>query len=372
MNNPLLLLSLFFYTSFAHAEGITSLFSTTGYKNNDFTFAISLYGKGIEENSQSGRIAGSRLEGSLTHTFNPSLSVKLRAELKIETGFAQTTFSDEFTPKQTPRLVDAHLNWAPASFFATKVGALDQGHVDSPLLFLDQTFPGALEIFQLPLGPLAIKLEAEQAIPTSVSTNVNAKPATHTPFFFWSRLSLTHSQKENPWVGNLGIGYFNFQNLNDGVASKGRVWGNSVEGLGAQQATFIYAFEGVEYGGEIKWLGDTLQPSLRLGWLANMRAPLAASQGFYVKFKTDILLDSDFSLSPRIELFRLESDAAPAFYTNKDFGHTNRRGYAMGFDFNLKKENILLAINWIASEPITNTAYQSSFRELAVSMRANL
>jgi hypothetical protein len=117
-------------------------------------------------------------------------------------------------------------------------------------------------------------------------------------------------------------------------------------------------------------LGDSLLFGAGASFVQNTKGPTGRNQGLYGY--TDITFNADsFSLRPRFEWYRNESDSAPAFYTSSEFGHNNRKGVGAGIQLSLPKAKLeieLKARRGKLIEPRTFQRNQFDYLELSVEL----
>jgi hypothetical protein len=79
-------------------------------------------------------------------------------------------------------------------------------------------------------------------------------------------------------------------------------------------------------------------------YVQNPQAPAGTNSGYYtyLGFSLD---EPQYRLRPIAEYYNNRSDASPAFYSARDWGHNNRRGFGGTVWLSLKKPSLDLALS---------------------------
>lgn len=275
--------------------------------------------------------------------------------LKLESGSSQSLFTNEFEPRSGVILAHGSLDWAPADIFLLRAGALQQDF-DSPLFVTESTFPAAQEVLKFG-DPKATRLaiEAQQAMPTSTTLSKRAVGKEPTPTLYTGTLRGAYSWAPGSEFGVRGT-YFQFNNLTRGVAQDSRFYGSTITGI-ATASQFVFKYRGLELGGQLKQaFGNGFSLQVGGSYLNNNEAPSGFNKGAY-GFAELVHETKTLRLAPRVEYYRNESDSAPAFYTAKEFGHNNRRGFGGAFELGFPGKFTLVA-RYARSRLIEPRAFQ--------------
>jgi hypothetical protein len=234
-------------------------------------------------------------------------------------------------------------------------------------MFASTTFPAVVETGRYFAGWLRVELSAEQAIATAtVFPDVpSQRGADAVPAFFLERLTVSHAAGIEAHLS-----HFAFNNLAESTAYKGRLHGNSGMGMGPAGSQLTYAFQGIEAGASylLPEIGN-LSPRLTASGVLNTAAPSDRNRGYSLGASLGIPVHGKISVTPRFELFQLQSDATPAAYNMKNWGHANRHGFAVGADVDFG-DGMSAAASYIHGNVISGNPYQSDIRYLILSFRS--
>lgn len=345
----------------AEVPGTTSLETTLpAPKPAGLVLGLDLYGNGWESTVTQSRIAGAEVRGDYQRALGEGFSVALGASLIAEAGVARSRFTDEFRPRQGIRLREASFGWNGWEPLTFRFGALDQDRWDSPLLLRRQSFPGALERFAWTFGEVTVALAATQAIVNDTSTLQRwGNWASGLPTFFLERVSA--EWKKSPRTrASVHASHFAFKDLSHQQAFDAQFLGNSVVGVGPETSSFRYGFQGFELGAEASAeILTGLSPFIRGDLLWNNGAVSGRGTGWSVSLGALYERGDRFRLRPSFEFFRVESDAAPALFNTRSFGHANRQGWAASLGLELPKSGIRGQLQWVNADVIAATPLQT-------------
>ncbi len=288
-------------------------------------WSAGLYGVSADDTLSSSRVVGVAFALDLQKNLSPSLFTHFRGGAELETGSSSSLFTDEFNPSSKIFLNDARLRWTIFSPLSISGGALRQNILASPLLINAGTFPAALLSLRTAGSRWYAEGHAQAAIPTGTGLTIKRTGKESTPLLF-SQTALLGWKSQEDFFVEAKASHFDFRNLTRGMAQDSRFYGNTVDGL-ALASQYRYRFEGFLSG--LSFSLPVLDSLALVGggqYLQNTRAPEAQNKGRYafagVQWRT-----TSFKLRPVGEWYENEADSAPAFYTSRDFGHNNRRGY---------------------------------------------
>lgn len=317
---------------------------------------LSLYGNAAESKETQSRIAGTEIEARFEHTFSETLKTRLSGGFQLETGAARARWAEDFRPRQIARLREAQIVYSPLKALGITFGAVDQLRWRSPLLLQRQSFPALLESVGFQTGPWRFQIEAEQAVANDTSSlQPFGNWASGMPAFYLERLSAEYSPDARFSLGGF-VSHFAFDNLSGPSAFQAQFNGNSVTGIGPG-TLYQFGFQGFESGFAVKTLLGKVPSEIGGAYLANALAPQNRNAGWRVYTKASWKLSPSFSLTPEMELFRAESDLAPAFYNDRVFGHGNRRGFGALITADWSKAQAV--VRWVHSSVLSSNPYQS-------------
>lgn len=319
---------------------------------------LSLSGQSFSNEKEQAQTAGLELAGKLRYRLLPQLEMKADAGVSLQSGYAQSRFGDN-TPKSGLALREAVLQFKPLNRVTLQAGAIDQGHLNAPLLVSAQAFPGVLERILLGTKEFNAELKAQQAVPTSTTLSTKAVEAEETPTFLTESLTVRAKLFDRMSVNVFGLHYA-FRNLPSTVATDSELYGNTVTALTAKRDRFTYDFDGFGYGG-----GTKILLARHVAWtldgqiLQNAKAPESYNQGQLASSGFEIGLPGDVDVKPKGEIFFAESDVAPGYYNGSDRGHNNRAGWAADLSVAFKKAGFALGGRFVQADLINSSLVQT-------------
>jgi len=331
-------------------------------ENLDYSLRADSYASLVDSTQVESRVVGLYLHLDSQYKLAPSVSFKLLGGALLETGTDRSLWLSEFSPDQQVVLEEAKFVWQPLSYFNLHLGALNQREYDLPTLVSDSAFVGAREEFKVGLGDSrSLSLLSQQALPSNQTlSNRLGNVESGTPKFFFHRLGL---DLDGDLVAlSAYAGLFEYSDLSEGVAQRSRFLGNSVLGVSANNATFLYSYKGHFYGGSLKWyINEDIDIGLKGHLLENSDAPSRRSRARFGELSFHYHL-ATFSVAS----FRLESDASVAFYNNKIMGHNNREGLL--FTHLYKASLFDLKIQYSTSDIISASPYQGKQTAILIAL----
>ncbi|MCM2279074.1 MAG: hypothetical protein NDJ89_13445 [Oligoflexia bacterium] len=365
-NIPLMSLILAFTSMAGQAHASTSAVSLiTPEKPRETTrirFGAALRTKAVDELDKRAQLSGLGLDGSLEYLLGESLDARLAASITAETGSSQSLFENEYAPSRGFSLLEASAGWKPVPELALRLGAINQSFHESPLLFSGSTFPALTQELRFEAASgFSVTFLAEQAVASGTSTQ--RAPSETTPLYLVERLQLGMTGS------NLGTtlhaGHFAFHRLTPGLAQESLFRGNTVS---ANPARFAYGYEGIVAGARVEG-SQGARPALGASLVLNLRAPQGRNQGALVYGEAGLAAGHGVILTPRLELFRNESDSAPATYNSGALAHNNRRGVSLGLEAALPANSLSLEARLVRADVIEPTPFQSRFTGFSLSLR---
>jgi hypothetical protein len=326
--------------------------------DSSLNMRLDVYGTGAESVGSQSRIAGTEIEASLAHRLSPDLQVRVAGGVQLEAGAARARWSTDFQPRQIQRLREAVVHWTPLAEIQILAGAVDQTTWESPLLLQRQSFPALVQRLEKKFGSFSFLLHAQQAVPVDTSS---LQPWGNwpqgMPGFYMERLGVAFEPSEDFRVA-LTASHFLYENLSGPNAFQAQFLGNTVSGIDAN-TRFVYGFTGFEWAGSVSGRTGRLHSSARASLLKNAAAPHDKSTGWRLSGSVGWDLSATLRLSPQFEWFRVDSDTAPAFYTDRIFGHTNRAGFGVALVADWKS-GVGASVRWVHSNVLASNPYQSN------------
>jgi len=317
-------------------------------------------------------LAGFSASATLKHSVDEDVEARLLGGVSLAKGSAQGLHKNEYEAPNGLWLGEAVVAWQVFGPLSLEGGAVAQSSHGSALLLRSLAFPGLVQ--KLSLGSLSgyIDLSAEQAIPTAdavYASGVTELPTTPLLLVETLRVGMESS---NHIKAELSARRFDFSHLSRVAAADGRALGNSVTGVGTAGAEFMYGFGGVEFGGSLQgeWtVGPArLRPVLSGALLTNLLAPAGKNTGTLVGVSLRTQLGDRWAFTPSLDVFSNASDASPAAYNSRDFGHNNMRGLRLGLKLEGLRSGWILDGNFTQTDVLTTTPFQSGAKVFQISI----
>ena len=340
-------------------------------KRSTLKLAADLYSLNASSETAHSRLAGTQVTSDLRYRISQKLSARLWAGLWLETGASQALYTSDFEPRQGPQLIEASLCWAPVDDIALLAGALDQNQWEMPLLLRDQSFPALLETYRVDRGKFHVSASAEQAYAADTAAPLLAGKRIAGPSnYYMERLAVAYREPEVALV-EWHLSHFLFESLSPAIAAQSRFSGNSIVGI-ANQSAFAYEFRGFETGVSARQrLVRGFDITSRASAVWNTSAPSGKNFGCDVGVGVAAEISRAILVSPRLEWFRIDSDASPAFYNDRAIGHANSRGFGAAVDADFKESGIQASLRWTGVQPVAPSAYQSGLNWLELRLRTS-
>lgn len=308
---------------------------------------------------------GLSLDGDLRMRLLPRLSLFARGSAQLASGYAQSRFGDQ-VPASGLSLQEVAMSVRVLNFDAAKLtmsaGALNQRELGADLLVSSQPFPGLRESLHIGSKAFAVRLWAQQTIPTSKTLSTRSIDAEVTPSFMTETVELS-IQPSDSLKAKSFLTHFLFNNLPSAVAVDSIVYGNTTTETGPLTSQFKYRFEGLVAGGSVE---AELVRSAALGLSGYLAQNAAAPEGYRNAQKVEgflrIGLPGDIDLTPSAGTFFSESDVAPSFYNSSELGHNNRVGWLAAIETLFKKEQFKLRGEYVDADLINPSRDQSRQR----------
>ena len=321
---------------------------------------LTFYGGGAKDLLFESRLAGTEVEGSFGLPLMQGLESRLRAGMQLETGSSHEVYPNPYSPQQRQRLKDALVRWTPIEAIQIDAGVQDQDRLESPLLLSLQSFPAILERAQVGNGPLKLGFIAEQSL-AATDPALGYTREQGAPTFFLERMTLEYSPDDKVKLEGR-LSHFLFQGLPESVAYMGRLFGNTVDGLGPRNSHFVYGYQGFELGlSASARLSARIEPRLYSEGVLNTAAPSGSQGAYRLGLESAFQLGRSTRLVPSVEVFHIESDASPAYFNSMFLGHNNRQGGALGARLQLPDNGPELGLQAVKAQVVERSPYQSEF-----------
>ncbi len=300
----------------------------------------------------------------------PTVKINLLKNLKftaqgiigLTTGRVQTRFDNPTF--NSLNLNELTLSFYPIEELALEAGALNQNHLQTPMLVMDRAFPGvqAKSEFEV-TDNFKLGLRAQYSIPNSVSFEMDRTDNEAMPSFLTQGFNFDWSALE--WLRIKGqVHHFTYNDLPSVVAFQSGRLGNEVEGIQSSQSKFLYDFDGFSQSYHFDFLmSEKFVPKLNLQIIENSEAPSDRSRSQWVGVGADIFFKT-FSFTPSVAYFFAESDSVPALYSDVRLGRNNREGFNYKLKVNFIKSGFSLSANYTQANLIEADPVQNDLRTL--------
>lgn len=333
-------------------------------ENLSYDWKTALAGQSMTGETQQSKLADFRLNFKVLYTLNSYLNLDFQPILKFQSSNQQTLDAAD-TPDNKLLLYQAAVNFKPVYFFTLSAGALNQGPVHSSLLIDDIPFPGARgDIAIYTSRDVSLDLFAETAIPATSSLSPNTSELEPTPSLNSASLKFRmESPASYSWVTS--VGYFSYSQLPSAIAAKSYLLGNTVQLNSQTDGIFKYQYQGYEAKSKFKFnILRGLDLFVGGEYLQNSQAPGGLNSGSLLFAGTDIYLKKGMSLMLSGGYFRIEPDAAVAYFSPQAYFNTNRVGYMAETYLNFKRESFRLGLRYSEAEALFISPVQNRERAL--------
>ncbi|MCB9027021.1 MAG: hypothetical protein H6625_11925 [Bdellovibrionaceae bacterium] len=349
----------------SHADGLSqeentillrlekeSLLSKTKFQGD---WKLELGGQSFEEATDDEKSASVALRLRPKYRLLENLIVKGDLRLKSESGRIQSRFYPG--SENMLQLNNATIEFYPIPFLLLEGGIVNQGYIGQELLFSQsRSFAGFKE--GLIFGPSDFKtsLILQQSIPSSTSLNAERVEKEETPSFLAQTLQLEINR--DILKGVFGGSLFQYNNLPSKVAYESYVNGNTIDGSDSSLSRFVYDFAGYGLNSKLDVnLSESLSLVGALQLIENTKAPSGNSRAQMLWLGPALTL-GDTKWNINYGKFFAESDVAPAYYMNLNYGGTNRVGDFSRIEVEFTKFNFKLLAQYALSETLNERVHQ--------------
>lgn len=283
----------------------------------------------VEASDQRARVFGFDITLDMEDKIEEDMTLFLDFSASFQKGSNETLGDvDEFAPVDGLSLNKAGIEYTPFKFLGLKLGALDQGEMQSPLLIGSTAFAGAEE--KITLGMFYVR--ALQAIPSNNKLSKRlGEVEDSTPYFGMEALGLKINTKKTRF--QFEVGHFSFRDLSSNIANSSKEFGNSTNDEAGDAIDFLYEFEGTNAMTKIEHIFNFGMRVLVQGqYIYNDQAPEERNKGYLGKLGL-----GNKNILVYVEQFENQSDTSPGFYNSKYYGHNNMNGSSIGCDINGSK-----------------------------------
>jgi hypothetical protein len=342
-----------------HLCGASLSFAASG----DTSWKMGLAGVNSQDNQSSNKFVGFAIDAKMKYWLHPELFLNLDPNVRFENGSFHS-LDGERQNESGLYLKEAGVHWLFMNGATLSAGALNQSTNHSELLIGNQAFPAVraeTELFSL--GSLKTSLDVEQAIPTSSSLSTNTTGVEATPRFLSASMAFNYEHYRSFWKTRFGA--FSYDNLPTSVAYQSALRGNTVLSLTETESLFVYQYQGVEAMTSLRF------PVMR-GWdltgsaayLQNNKANSDLNRAYAISAGSEFFFVGRKSIDVIVTGFRVEPDAAVAYFNTGKYFNTNRVGYNVESFVNFNKYNFKIGLGYTEAEVIYLNPVQSREKSL--------
>ena len=300
----------------------------------------------------------------------PTVKIDLLKNLKftaqgligLSTGRVQTRFDNpSFNSLNLNELV---LSYLPIENLALEVGALNQNHLETPMLVQNRAFPGLQVKNEFNFSDiLQLGIRAQYSIPNSVSFETDRTENEAMPSFLTQGFDFKLNALE--WLKIKGqVHHFTFNDLPSVVAFQSGRLGNEVQGVQSAESQFLYQFDGFSQSYQFDFLVNArFAPNLNFQMIDNTKAPSSRRRSQWIGVGADVFF-KNFSITPSLAYFFAESDSVPALYSDVRLGRNNREGLSYKLKVNFINSGFGISANYIQANLIEPDPVQNDLRTL--------
>lgn len=335
-----------------------------------FDWKAAIASKDTSNEFSQSKLVDFRLDFKLNYQVNSDLKMDLQPLFKYQTGSQQTL---QAADKSDTRIVikQAAVHYSPVNFAEVSAGALNQKYSHAVILVDEIAFPTArLQVFTLGKDnkDFQVNLLAETAMPTSSNLSPNTNEFEKTPAFntFGVRLKNETNWRE---YTKLTANYFSYENLPRSVAASSYTLGNTVNKISDNEGVFEYEYKGIEATALFRM--NLLGPADAFvggEFIQNQKAPSGLNKGYQAYLGGEYFMKKSTSIDLKLSTFRVEPDAAVAYFTPNELFNTNRVGYWFESRINFYKDSYRIGIRYSEAQPLFESNVQSHEKSLLLKL----
>lgn len=353
----ILLIALIFTYS-GHALGALK------WKNMTIVPHLKLGGDYVDNKQVEARVFALDAYINLNIPWSETVELQVKAGAALETGSNNSFIIDEYAPRRQWSLYEAFVSYTPFQFLDFKVGAVNQGEFDSPLLVTKTAYLSAMEVLNIPFSENhKVYLKLQQAIPNNLNlTQRIGVLESGTPTYMTQTIGA--DLNGDLFALKLEGTRFEYQDLSTGVAFQSQFLGNSIRGGSALNSAFIYGFKGYNLAGRVRFIPfDSIGLEFSGQYLFNDKAPEQRNTGTLL---TGGVLIGNWTVEAQI--FENQSDSSPGFYNSNFYSHNNHEGGALGLKYKNEQDGVEARFFYVDSSPIAFNAFQSDTKKVIFSI----
>ncbi len=313
-------------------------------------------GSFLRNNESSKRLMKVKLYGRFELEWTPNLTAEFEPYLTVTEGEIQSRFARQ---ESSVEMRQGFFRWRVMDGVSMQAGSIYQSYLDAPLLIADRSFLSSL------IGSLYMSdaYEVQAILQVSMPSVVNtfkkyseiADTGYFTSLFLYGEI-LPSDYYSFRWHAT----GFHFSKLPAFMAHQSKLYGNTVEGVGAG-AKFAYPYYGTNFdvSSQLR-ITSNMYVSLGYNGLVNLGAPIEKSWGERIYIVCDISAGKWAKIYSRLEYFHNNSDSAPAYFNSEAYGHNDRKGFLLEIKSFFPKGNFETGIRYVRSNPVHQSFVSSA------------
>jgi hypothetical protein len=314
---------------------------------------MGMSGSSLTDENRDLKLVSFGADFKFNYLLSKSLLLNLEPGVRLQSGNTQSLESAD-KPENKISVRQAALHYSPFWPITMSAGALAQGETHSDLLVDSIAFPAAkVAVTFAKFDRHNLKLIAAEAIPTSSSLATQSQDLEKTPTFLSAAMQYTYGNRNTARMRLRG-GYFQYNDLPSAVAFKSGLSGNTVEPVNNSRATFVYEYKGVEASLDtVLPIGTFMNLNASGDYVKNTAAPEESNMAYEGSLGADFFINKDYTVQIAGGGFRVEEDAAVAYFLSpvRTFG-TNRVGYNGSFFVKLNQDNYRIGAEYAEADVI--------------------
>jgi hypothetical protein len=327
-------------------------------------------GASKEELNKSTKILQTKLGIYFDYWLNSSLFFDFQPVARFQSGRNQSLDGGAKTANSIG-VYQAAVHWMPGNIFRLSAGSLNQESLHTSLISDDNSYPALRAKIRATPDNWELALVGEASVPTSNNLETNTNEVEATPTKSAAQVQVNWKPAREIFA-KTRAGIFSYNNLPSEVAQASSLLGNSTIQVTEDESRFLYDYHGIEAGTDLQIpLWKSLDVLLMAEGAQNQGAPETKNKAYSFGGGVRLVLGSRHDLYFTGRRYSVESDVAPAFFSNRDNFRTNRNGYEAAAKWHLKKQKFAIGLAYSEAQPIYSNAVQSQIKAFQIKLETD-
>lgn len=342
--------------------------TTAQAKNTSVQLSFGLGGLKADSSLNKASVMGVNIGAKANHKITDSLAVDIAGGMNVQTGSSTTARDNNiYKPGNSNYLKEAKLTYTPLSILDLQAGVINQSVLDAPLLVGNKGFIAAKEGFKYKVLDTKISVFAMQAIPNNrnLSQRIDVEEDGDPRFF-----TETVKVEQELFVGTfeLGLTHFAFSDISNAVAYESILLGNTGSPIDNGNGVLTNEYQGWHIAaGYSANINESINLTTKFNHLSNTAAD-ADNTGYIAALGLNYT-NNEKNYSVEISNFKIESDAAIAYYNSSKYGLANKQGNKLKLAYNNTESKLGASTEIIQNKVIKNNLYQADETIFILSLR---